>query len=366
VLGRDAVVGRARLDRGHAGQSPLPDVQRNARRSLNRAISVNERLQEVLHAPASYVVVPVFALANAGVDLRDGVLGDALTSPLTWGVALGLVLGKMAGIGAGAIGAVRAGWGALPQGVGGGHVFAGAALSGIGFTVSLLIVGLAFDDERLVAQATVGVLISAVLASLLGWLVFTFAARMLDQRDAALPVLLSEPIDHGVDHVKGAADAPLVLVEYLDYECPFCLRATGAAREVKEHLGDRLQYVVRHLPLEVHPHAELAAVAAEAAARQGLFWEMHERLFAHQDQLERDDLVAHAAAVGCDPERFLADLDDDTLYDRIRRDIASAEASGVRGTPTFFVGDTRHQGAFDALTLIAALEQGEQGAGARR
>jgi Na+/H+ antiporter NhaA len=340
-------------------QSPLPDVQRNARRSLNRAISVNERLQEVLHAPASYVVVPVFALANAGVDLRNGVLGDALTSPLTWGVALGLVLGKMLGIGAGAVGAVRAGWGALPQGVGGGHVFAGAALSGIGFTVSLLIVGLAFDDDRLVAQATVGVLISAVLASLLGWLVFTFAARMLDQRDAALPVLLSDPIDCEVDHVRGDRDAPMVLVEYLDYECPFCLRATGAAKEVKEHFGDRLKYVVRHLPLDVHPHAELAAVAVEAASRQGLFWEMHEQLFANQDRLERDDLVAHAEVVGCDPERFIADLDDDSLHDRIRRDIASAEASGVRGTPTFFVGDTRHQGAFDALTLIAALEQGE-------
>ncbi|MEO9324390.1 Na+/H+ antiporter NhaA [Nocardioides sp. C4-1] len=338
-------------------QSPLPDVQRTARRSLNRAISVNERLQEVLHVPTSYVVVPVFALANAGVDLRDGVLGDALASPLTWGVTLGLVLGKMLGIGFGAVGAVRAGWGSLPQGVGSGHVVAGAALSGIGFTVSLLIVGLAFDDERLVAQATVGVLLSAVLASVVGWLVFAFAARFMDQRDAALPVHLADPVDHDVDHVKGDPGAELVLVEYLDYECPFCLRATGSAREVKEHFGERLQYVVRHLPLDVHPHAELAAVAVEAASRQGRFWEMHEQLFAHQDQLERDDLVAHAEAVGCDPEQFLADLDDESLHDRIRRDIASAEASGVRGTPTFFVGETRHQGAFDALSLISALEQ---------
>lgn len=338
-------------------QSPLPDVQRNARRSLNRAISVNERLQEVLLAPTSCIVVPVFALANAGVDLRDGVLGDALTSPLTWGVALGLVAGKMLGIGFGATGAVRAGWGTLPQGVGGGHVFAGAALSGIGFTVSLLIVGLAFDDERLVAQATVGVLMSAVLASLVGWLVFAFAARFLGQRDAALPVRLAEPVDPDVDHVRGRPDAPMLLVEYLDYECPFCMRATGSAREVREHFGDRLAYVVRHLPLGVHPHAELAAVAAEAADRQGRFWEMHERLFAHQDRLERDDLVEHAIAVGCDTEQFMVDLDDEAVHDRIRRDIASAEASGVRGTPTFFIGETRHQGAFDALSLIAALEQ---------
>lgn len=347
-------------------QSPLPDVQRTARASLNRAIAVNERLQEVLHAPTSYVVVPVFALANAGVDLRDGVLGDALGSPLTWGVALGLVVGKMVGIGLGASGAVRLGWGSLPQGVGQGHVFAGAALSGIGFTVSLLIVGLAFDDDRLVAQATVGVLLSAVLASLLGWLVFGVAARFWGQRDAALPTVLSDPVDPAVDHVRGGPDADLTLVEYLDYECPFCLRATGSAAQVREHFGDRLRYVVRHLPLDVHPHAELAAVAVEAAARQGLFWEMHDRLFAHQDQLERDDLVAHAEVVGCDPERFLADLEDDALHDRIRRDVASAEASGVRGTPTFFVGETRHQGAFDAVSLIDALEEEARRTGAGR
>ena len=128
-------------------QSPLPAVQREARRRLNRAISVNERLQEVLHRPTSYVVVPIFVLANAGVDLRDGVLADALASPLTWGIVAGLVLGKLVGIAGGALAAVRLGWGALPQGVGAGHVVAGAALSGIGFTVSLLIVGLAFDDE---------------------------------------------------------------------------------------------------------------------------------------------------------------------------------------------------------------------------
>ena len=118
--------------------------------------------------------------------------------------------------------------------------------------------------------------------------------------------------------------------------------------------------MVRHLPLDVHPHAALAAVAVEAAARQDRFWEMHDRLFAHQDRLGREDLVAHAEAIGCDPERFVADLDDDELLDRVRRDIAGAEASGVRGTPTFFVGDTRHRGPFDAESLISALEDLER------
>ena len=337
-------------------QSPMPGVQRSARQSLNRAISVNERLQEVLHGWTSYLVVPVFALANAGVDLRNGVLGDALTSPVTWGVVVGLVVGKAVGISLGAWGTTRLGLGRLPQGVGSGHIVAGGALSGIGFTVSLLIVALAFDDDTLQDEATVGVLLSAVLAAALGWLVFTGAARFLGQTDAALPRVLSDPVDPEHDHIKGSVDAPLTLVEYLDYECPFCARMTGVARELRGHFGDRLRYVVRHMPLEVHPHAQLAALAVEAAARQGKFWEMHDLLFERQDELELQDLVGYAAELGLDVEAFMRDLDDEESARRVQRDVASAEASGVRGTPTFFIGEERHVGPHDTATLVAALE----------
>lgn len=338
-------------------QSPMPDVQRAARRSLNKAISVNERLQEVLHTPTSYVVVPIFALANAGVDLRNGVLGDALTSPVTWGVVIGLVLGKLIGIGAGGLGAARLGWGTLPQGVGAGHVLAGGALSGIGFTVSLLIVGLAFTHPELQTQATVGVLLSAVLASLVGWLLFWVAARFFGQTDAALPTVLSDPIDLDRDHVRGPEDADLTLVEYLDYECPFCSRATGMADEVRAHFGDRLRYVVRHMPLEVHPHARLAALAAEAASRQGRFWDMHLALFEHQDHLELEDVIGYAERLDLDLERFMEDLESESTEQEVIRDMESANASGVRGTPTFFIGDHRHEGPHDARTLIDALER---------
>jgi Na+/H+ antiporter NhaA len=337
-------------------QSPMPGVQRAARRSLTRAISVNERLQEALHTPTSHVVVPVFALANAGVDLRGGVLGDALTSSLTVGIVLGLVLGKTLGIFGGAWASVRLGWGRLPQGVGLGHTLAGGALSGIGFTVSLLIISLAFESTRLQDEARVGVLLSAVLASAAGWAAFRFARRVLGQDDAALPRTLHPPVDPARDHVLGPVDAPLTLVEYLDYECPFCARVSGVGDELREHFGDRLRYVTRHLPLPVHPHAELAALAAEAAARQGRFWEMHVVLFAHQDELELEDLAGYAADLHLDVEQFLRDLDDDELARHVEHDVASAEASGVRGTPTFFVGDTRHVGPHDARTLIEALE----------
>ncbi|NYE35025.1 Na+/H+ antiporter NhaA [Nocardioides cavernae] len=337
-------------------QSPMPGVQRAARRSLTRAISVNERLQEALHTPTSSVVVPVFALANAGVDLRDGVLADAFGSALMWGIVLGLVVGKALGIFLGAFASVRLGWGRLPQGVGMGHTLAGGALSGIGFTVSLLIISLAFESSRLQDEARVGVLVSAVLASLAGWLAFRFAARFLGQRDAALPTLLTPPVDPARDHVVGPVDAPLTLVEYLDYECPFCARVSGVGDELRAYFGDRLRYVTRHLPLTVHPHAELAAVAAEAAGKQDRFWEMHATLFAHQDELELEDLVGYAAELDLDVEQFLRDLEDEDLSRHIQHDVASAEESGVRGTPTFFVGETRHVGPHDARTLIAALE----------
>jgi Na+/H+ antiporter NhaA len=337
-------------------QSPMPDVQRAARRTLTRAISVNERLQEALHRPTSHVVVPVFALANAGVDLRGGVLADSLVSAVTWGIVVGLVLGKTVGIAVGAWSSVRLGWGRLPQGVGTGHTLAGGALSGIGFTVSLLIVSLAFESEALQEQARVGVLLSAVLASLLGWAMFAFAARVLGEGDAALPRTLSLPVDPAEDHVLGDVDAPLTLVEYLDYECPFCARVSGVGDELRAHFGDRLRYVVRHFPLTVHPHAELAAYAAEAAGRQGRFWDMHMVLFDHQDELELEDLAGYAGVLGLDVEQFLRDLDDEDLQHRVERHVASAEASGVRGTPTFFIGDVRHVGPYDAATLRDALE----------
>ncbi len=337
-------------------QSPLPGMQRRTQAQLTRTISVNERLQASLHGVTSYVVVPVFAFANAGIDLRGGVLGDALTSPVTWGVVLGLVVGKTVGITAGALGATRLGLGRLPQGVGGGHVLGGAALSGIGFTVALLIAHLAFDDGPLRRDAVIGVLVSVVLASLLGRVAFGVAARFLGQRDAALPTTLSRPVDPGRDHVSGPVDAEVTLVEYLDYQCPFCGKATGATRQVREHFGDRLRYVVRHLPLDVHEHAELAALAVEAAGLQGKFWEMHDTLFAHQDELELEDLAGYAAHLGLDVEQFLRDLQEDALARRVADDKASAGESGARATPTFFVGDRRHEGPWDAGSLIAALE----------
>ena len=320
----------------------------------------------MLHPWTSFVVVPVFALANAGVDLRDGVLADALSSPLTWGIVLGLVVGKLLGIGLGALLALRLGLGELPRGVGRGQVFGGAALSGIGFTVSLLIAHLAFDSPALQDQATVGVLLAAVAATLVGWLVFWLAAVLRGERTASLPMLLADPVDPVRDHIRGRVDAPLTLVEYGDFECPFCGRATGVVRELRERLGDELRYVFRHLPLtDVHPHAELAARAAEAAGAQGRFWDMHDALFAHQDELELEDLLGYAAELGLDVEAFARDLEDERHAARVRADVEGAEASGATGTPTFFIGELRHVGPYDAETLARELRPGRASSPAR-
>jgi NhaA family Na+:H+ antiporter len=352
---RDEVADAARLTRAYQ-QSPNPEFARAARLSIDRSVSTSERLQQLWQPWTSFVIVPVFALANAGVPLTGETLRTAATSPITLGVVAGLVLGKLVGILLGTGLAVRLRLGELAPGLTWLQLAGGAALSGIGFTISLFIVDLAFDDEALADQARVGVLVASVLAALLGWALFRVADRRRPPGAGSRPVLLDPPVDPTRDHIRGPADAPLTLVEYGDFECPFCGRATGTVEELRERFGDRLRYVFRHVPLvDVHPHARLAAEAAEAAGAQGRFWEMHDRLFAGQDRLLPTDLLEYAAAAGVDVSRFARDLGSSRFARRVEEDVESAEASGVTGTPTFFVNGRRHTGPFDTDSLTAAL-----------
>ncbi|TQN40680.1 Na+/H+ antiporter NhaA [Blastococcus colisei] len=332
-------------------QSPEPALAREAKLSVERAISPNERIGAVLVPWSSYVVVPVFALANAGVRIDGALVERALTSPVTIGVFVGLAVGKLLGVGLAATLAVRTGLGVLPPGISLGSVWSGAALTGLGFTVSLFVTDLAFDDEALREEATIGILGAAVVSTALGALFF----RLLGRGGSApeRPAQLDPPVDPAVDHIRGPVDAPLTLVEYGDMECPFCGRATGVVSELRSRFGDDLRYVFRHLPLlEVHPRAQLAA---EAAGAQGRFWEMHDRLFAHQDELDAAGLLEHAAALDLDLERFARELGNGTHGQRIRNDVVGAEASGVEGTPTFFVNGLRHAGRAGTDELAAAL-----------
>jgi protein-disulfide isomerase len=305
----------------------------------------------------SFLVLPLFALINAGVRLDAATMSAAMRSPLTWGIVAGLVIGKFVGI-TGATWFMQAtGWGRLAPGLTLRRVAGGAALSGMGFTIALFIIDIAIADPQRQNQARVGVLLASLLAFLLGWAIF----RITDWISPPEPVghELVRPVDPQRDHIRGDPDAPLTLVEYGDFECPFCSRATGAIDEVREHFGDQLRYVWRHLPLErVHPRAFDAARASEAAALQGKFWEMAFELFAHQDDLEWSDMYRYAAAIGCDIEKFDQDVrvHATKILHRVQDDAQDAEVMDLNSTPTFFVNGIRHKGPWDAATLIRALE----------
>jgi NhaA family Na+:H+ antiporter len=350
---RDDVEDAARRTRAYL-QSPNPAFARAARLSIERSVPPGERQQQPWQPWTSFVMVPLFALANAGVALTGETLRAAASSPITLGVIAGLVLGKVLGILLGAGLAVRLRLGDLAPGVAGLPLAGGAALSGIGFTISLFIVDLAFDDPAQADQARVGVLAASVLATVLRCGLLRLAAhRRPGVQDAGL---VHPPVDPARDQIRRPIDAPLTLVEYGDFECPFCSRSTGAVEELHARLGDRLRYVFRHAPLtDVHVHAQLAAEAAEAAGEQGRFWEMHDRLFASQDRLATTDLLDHAAALGLDVQRFARDLGSGRYTRRVQQDLDSAEGSGVTGIPTFFVNGRRHIGPHDAETLAGAL-----------
>jgi Na+/H+ antiporter NhaA len=335
-------------------QSPNPEYARAARLGIERSVSPNERMATLYHPWSSYVIVPIFAVANAGVHFSGDVISDAASSPVTLGIILALVLGKLVGIWLGANLAVRTGIGDFAPTIGQFGLAGGAALSGIGFTIALFIVDLAFDDPGMADQARIGILSASVLAAFLGWALLRVAS-VRQARMPQRPTLLYPPVNPDKDHIRGPVDAPLTLVEYGDFECPFCSTATGSVHELTDRLGDQLRYVFRHLPLDMHPHASLAAEASEAAHAQGKFWEMYDHLYAHQDELSERDLIVHAFTLGLDVEQFTRELVESKYTTKVRKHVDSAEASGVGGTPTFFVNGVRHVGPFDAETLAARL-----------
>ena len=338
-------------------QSPNSEYARAATRGLRESISINERLQTAVGPYVSFLVLPLFALANAGVRLDANSVTAALRSPLTWGIVAGLVIGKFIGITGATWLMQRTGAGQLAPGLTLRRIAGGAALSGIGFTISLFIVDIAIPEPGRQDQARVGVLLASVIAFALGWAIF----RITDWLSPPEPVGLKliRPVDPNRDHIRGNPEAPLTLVEYGDYECPFCSRATGGIDEVVGHFGDELRYVWRHLPLErVHPRAFDAARAAEAAGLQGKYFEMGKMLFANQDDLEWSNIYRYANAIGLDIERFDEDVrvHPSKALHRVQDDAQDAELMDLNSTPTFFVNGKRHKGPWDAASLIRALE----------
>jgi Na+/H+ antiporter NhaA len=344
-------------------EQPTPELARSAQLGVLSAISPNERLQYSLHPWTSYVIVPLFALANAGVHVTGRLIEDAASSPITLGILCGYVVGKPVGIAGASWIASRPALHGPRSPLSGPLLAAGGAVAGIGFTVSLLISSLAFSGQRL-AEAKLGALGTVVLAPLVGWIVLRVVRRMPTTvrarqiaRTAEDLLDLSVDVDPDRDHIRGPDDARVTLVEYGDFECPYCGQAEGVIRDLLTSFGDDMRYVWRNLPLQdVHPSAQLAGEAAEAAAAQGRFWEMHDLLLDHQDELSHRDLAAYARDLGLDIERFTDELRRREYAPRVSEDVASADESGVSGTPTFFINGRRHYGAYDVASLTEAVE----------
>jgi len=338
-------------------EQPTPELARSAALGLESAVSPNERLQHRYHPWTSYVIVPLFALANAGIAINGDFLSRAFASPITLGIVIGYIVGKPLGIGGAAWLLTRLTRGRVRPPVGWSGVLGGGAVAGIGFTISLLIAALAFSGPDL-EEAKLGVLVAAVGATLVSATVYRVTLllpRELRMRAMLGPaetiVDLAVPVDPDVDHLRGPQDAPVTIVEYGDFECPYCGRAESVIRELLAESGD-IQYVWRHLPLnDVHSRAQLAAEASEAAERQGGFWEMHDLLLDHQDALRPSDLLRYAEELELDVDRFENDIRDHRGAARVARDVDSADLSGVSGTPTFFINGRRHYGPYDIETL---------------
>ncbi len=343
-------------------EQPTAELARSAGAGLTAALSPNERLQLLYHPWTSYVIVPLFALANAGIVLSGSFLARAYASPITLGILIGYVAGKPIGIAGATWLLTKLSRGRLSPPVGWAAVAGTGTIAGIGFTVSILIATLAFHGSQL-QEAKLGVLSTTIAASAVTWLLFRGTAllparlqiRALLGTSRAL-IDLGAPVDPARDHIRGPARAPVTIVEYGDFECPYCGQAEPVVRELLAGHGD-VRYVWRHLPLtDVHPHAELAAEAAEAAADQGAFWPMHDLLLRRQDALLLPDLLRYAAETGLDAERFRAYLTRRAGAARVAADVDSADLSGVSGTPTFFINGRRHYGSYDIDALTAAVK----------
>jgi Na+/H+ antiporter NhaA len=342
-------------------EQPTAELARQAGLELRSATSFNERLQQLFHPWTSYVIVPLFALANAGIAIDGDFLASGFTSSITLGILFGYVLGKPVGVFGGSWLLTRLSGGRLRPPVGWVAVAGGGTIAGIGFTVALLIATLAFDGEQL-EEAKLGILSAALAAALITWLLFRATALLPRWTRVRALLGTAEPlvdlyidVDSESDHIRGPIDAAVTLVEYGDFECPYCGRAEPVVRELLRDFGD-VRYVWRHLPLnDVHPNAQAAAEAAEGAADQGFFWEMHDLLFRHQDALRPSDLMAYAEQLGLDGERFAEAMREHTGAARVAMDVDSADLSGVSGTPTFFINGRRHRGAYDIGTLSAAV-----------
>ncbi|WP_242657233.1 Na+/H+ antiporter NhaA [Mycobacterium talmoniae] len=330
-------------------QAPEARSARYARMSLAHAVPLNQRLSDLLAPYVNYVVVPVFALANAGVSLSGAGIRGSVTSTITWGVVLGLVVGKLIGIAGAAqlvmyfVPAARAPGLDFPRIAGVG------AVSGIGFTISLLVADLAFADRVAKDDARTGVLLASLLAFSLAWLVFRLGERLKPLPTPA-GVTLQRPIQRGRDHIRGHAAAATAIVVYAAMDDTYRKRTAVLLADVRRRMGDAVCVVFRHHTYD--DDTATAALALEAAADQRRFWPMHDALVAHRGDLDEAALTDLAERTEVDARRFLHDVTAGVGLARIEDDDIDAAAAGLPDTPVLYLNGSRFEDTPNSLNVI--------------
>ncbi|MDF1478111.1 Na+/H+ antiporter NhaA [Leifsonia sp. H3M29-4] len=334
--------------------SPSADYARSAEDSLARAVSVNERAYRTLSPYITWLILPIFALANAGVRVTGDSLADAFSSRLTWGIIAGLVIGKIVAITASTWIVARVRPGAISPAVRMSHVLGLSMLAGMGFTISLFVAELAFDDPLDIGRAQIGVISASAIAALLGAIAFAVLSAR-ERRNAPDRRRLVRPLDAGRDPVIGDADRAFVtVVEYGDFSSPFAPSAAEMGSEMAGRFGHDVVYTFRHLPLET-PLGRTVAAATEAAAAQGRFWEMRDQLLLDAPIETERQIRRAAAAAGLNLRRFEHDLANGVGLQRVDDDVIDAESMHLDRAPTFFIDGMRYDGPIDAASVNAAV-----------
>lgn len=343
-------------------EQPTAAAARAAIADLRTAVSPNAYLQHHLSGLVGLLVVPVFVAANLGIRMDSALLRDAFADPITWGILGGLLLGKP-------VAYLLIPWAfrvatrdKIVAPVALGDVVTAGVISSMGFTVTVLVANMALEGpafDHAVVGSLVALLVAPALA--LAWIALTRVVpphirTALFRPGAPVLIDLVAAVDEDSDHVRGSARAGVTIVEYGDFECPFCGRAERSLATVLSRLPADVRYVWRHLPLsDVHPAAWRAALASEAAAAQGAFWEMHDALLARREALEQLDLIALASSLGLVVDRFVADFESPRTVHKVVTDIETARLSGVAGTPTLFINGVRYDGDYGPAPLIEAI-----------
>ncbi|WP_405145614.1 Na+/H+ antiporter NhaA [Sphaerisporangium sp. NBC_01403] len=334
--------------------SPTAGYARTAENSLARAISINERAHRALIPYITWLILPMFALANAGVRITGESLADAFTSTLTWGILIGLVVGKIVAIMVSTWIVTRVRPGSLGPAVHMSHILGVSMLAGMGFTISLFVTELAFDDPVDVSRAQIGVIAATVIAAALGAITFSIVSAR-ERRRSPHRDRLVRALDPARDPVLGdSTSAVIAVVEYGNYATPYSPGSGEMRQEMEGRFGGDVVYSFRHLPLE-QPLGRSAAIANEAAALQGRFWEMRDELLREAPIETERQIRRAAAAAGLNLRRFEEDSGDAATAQRVEEDLQDAEMMHLNEAPTYFIDNVRYEGSIDASSVNAAV-----------